>query len=155
MFLVITSDGRCRQIKLNETPEEMLIDSSTIGPSEIETMHYDLVSQRLFFAHHVDRVNAIHLPSGDADLSIHPGYTGWRRVDRYVITPLRWLTPQTGALGDTIAAMISGKSAFNFGTGDGESETVRRKVAGPVISCSVFTIVMLIVSCTYFGTRDF
>lgn len=154
-FLVVISNGTCRQVSWNEGSEKRLIDFQPIGPKEIETVHFDRRSDRLFFAHHVDRLDAIEISTGDTVLSVRPKVTGWRRVDRFVVTPLRWIIPQTGALGDTIAATISGKSAFSFSSGDGERETIRRKVAGPVISCSVFTTVMLIISCTYFATRDF
>lgn len=154
-FLVTTGDGRCYKIGSDLTQQTDLTDFPRIGPSEITAMNYDQRSQQLFIAHHVDQVDVVDLQSGDRLQRIQPQLTGWRRVDRWVVTPLRWLTPQTGALGDTIAAMISGKSAFSFDIGDGETETIRRKIAGPVISCSVFTIVMLCLSCTYFATRDF
>jgi hypothetical protein len=155
VFLVVTSDGRCRKIDAALSEKNSLTDFPRIGPSEITAMNYDGSSQQLFIAHHIDQIDVVDLWSGKRKQRIQPRLSGWRRVDRWVVTPLRWLTPQTGALGDTIAAMISGKSAFSFDTGDGETETIRRKIAGPVISCSIFTIVMLVLSCTYFATRDF
>ena len=140
---------------MNHETKKRLLDFPTVGPTEIETAHFDHRSDRMYFAHHVDQLDAIDVRTGKTILAIRPRVVGWRQVDRFVVTPLRWITPQTGALGDTIAATISGKSAFSFNSGDGERETIRRKVTGPVISCSVFTTVMLIFSCAYFATRDF
>ena len=155
VFLVLVSDGTCRQVSWNMETKERLLGFPAIGPNEIEALHFDHYSNRLYFAHHVDQLNAIDVGTGKTVLTIRPQVAGWRQVDRFVVTPLRWLTPQTGALGDTIATMISGKSAFSFTSGAGERETIRRKVTGPVISCSVFTIIMLVISCAYFATRDF
>ncbi|KAA1260043.1 ABC-2 family transporter protein [Rubripirellula obstinata] len=154
-FLVVLSDGTCRQVNWKDDSKKRLNDFARIGPNEIETLSFDQPANRLFFAHNVDQLDAIDVSTGDTVLSIRPSVTGWRQVDQLVVTPLRWLTPQTGDLGETIATMISGKSAFSFSSGDGERETIRRKVAGPVISCTVFTTVMLMISCVYFATRDF
>ena len=76
-------------------------------------------------------------------------------MDRYVITPLRLVIPQTGELGETIAAMVSGKSAMSFDDGSGDEELVRYDIVRPVASCATFIVVMLMVSCVYFSTRDF
>jgi ABC-type transport system involved in multi-copper enzyme maturation permease subunit len=166
-FLVVSSDGTCREIDSNLSGKNRLADFARIGPSEIETVSIvpssvpdpvqepDQLPSKILFAHHVDQIDAIDLLTGELTSTIRPSVEGWRKVDRFVVTPLRWITPQTGALGDTIATMISGKSAFSFSSGDGERETIRRKVAGPVISCTVFTAVMLVISCVYFATRDF
>jgi hypothetical protein len=69
--------------------------------------------------------------------------------------PLRLLVPPTGELGETIEAMVSGKSAVTINDGSEQGQLVRYDILRPVVSCAVFITVMLGISCLFFATRDF
>ena len=105
--------------------------------------------------HHIDRIDVVH-PS---DLSIveriRPSLQRWRLIDRYVMSPLRMLIPQTGELGETIESMVSGKSAVTIDDGSEQGQVVRYDILRPVLSCATFITVMLGLSCLFFATRDF
>ena len=78
-----------------------------------------------------------------------------RLLEKYLISPARFITPQTGELGETIEAIISGKSAKTILDGPSAGEVVRYQLFRPILSCASFTILMLVVSCLYFSRRDF
>jgi hypothetical protein len=154
-FLLLTSDGRCRQVcKQTDSGQEYII-SDPLGPHQVETIHFDQASERLYVVHHIDRVEVMDPQDFRVVEQIKPSLNGWRLVDRYVISPLRLLIPQTGELGETIEAMVSGKSALTIENGSEQGEVVRYDIVRPVLSCALFIAVMLTVSCLYFATRDF
>lgn len=154
-FALVTSDGRCRVISPANQDRSAFDLSSPSGPSEVESVHLDRKSGMLFVAHHVDRVDAIQPSDFSVQREIRPSLKRWRLVDKFIIAPLRLVIPQTGELGETIAAMVSGKSAISFDDGSGEEQLERYNIARPVASCSIFILVMLTIGCVYFATRDF
>jgi ABC-type transport system involved in multi-copper enzyme maturation permease subunit len=156
-FAILSTDGRVRlasrlgsDVPLN--PLEM---------TEVTAIEYDGQSNRLAIAHHIDSIDFLDVTDDGQGLpqtrrTIRPSLTSWRNIDRFLVTPLRILTPQTGELSQTVTRLVSGKSSFAMGgAADGEQELVQLKIARPVISCGVFIAVMLTLSCVYFSRRDF
>ena len=124
--------------------------------SNVESIGFDQSTGTLVVAINTDQVQLRDASSMRLKKQMIPTQSFWRRINQYVITPLRWVIPQTGQLGDTIAAIISGESSFQFGDDDADDiEPIRYQVMGPVVNCSVFIIVMLILSCLYFSKTDF
>ena len=155
-FAIVTGDARCRLVNVHTQPDFKVVVSDPLPPREVDTVQLDSDSGQLIVVHHVDQVDWIDRQTLTTAKRLRPSLDRWRWVDRYLVTPLRTLTPQTGELGETIAAMISGKSSFTMNDGSGEeTETVRYKITRPVVSCSVFILVMLTASCLYFARRDF
>ena len=149
-FIALDSDGRCRHIGREN------ITDRWGGFREVESIAWNRQQQQVLVAHHIDQVDVLDGKSFECVESIRPNATGWRMVDRYVITPLRTLTPQTGELADTVSALVAGKSSFVIGQDDPNSvDAARLRILRPVLSCSGFIVFMLFVSCTYFARKDF
>ncbi|NNE01286.1 MAG: ABC transporter permease [Pirellulaceae bacterium] len=152
-FVAVMSDGSCQIIHIDDGVARL--DDSP-GISEVESVAVDLATQTLAVAHHTDRVDLLDAETMTLRRQIRPTLEGWRFVDRYFITPLRTLTPQTGELGQTVSALVGGQSAIAIGqNGADDGEVLRLKMVRPILSCAGFIGFMLIVSCTYFSTRDF
>ena len=167
-FVVLTGNGRGRVVTPprnsvpsdDSSPTETTIRSDGIGESlpigEIETATFDASTSSLIVAHHVDRITWLDADRLQVRDQIRPSISGWRLVDRYVVAPLRLIVPQTGELGQTVTAIISGKAAVTVSeTSGAEEELVRYRIARPVLSCAGFIVVMLTIGCIYFSRRDF
>lgn len=156
-FAILTTEG----VVYVATRSGQQVRLDTLDQSEVTAIEFDDQSDCLVLAHHLDSIDFVTIdeaqPVGVAvTRTVRPAVSSWRSVDRYVITPLRTLTPQTGELSQTVAALVSGKSSFTFGGGSDENqEVIQLKIARPVISCSIFVVVMLTLSCLYFSRRDF
>ena len=118
-------------------------------------MPVDADKQVVYVAHHIDQIDLLGLADFERLDRRKPQVSSWRLVDRYVISPLRMIIPQTGELGESIEAIISGESAKTVLSGPNAGEVVRYNLIRPITSCSLFIVVMLITSCYYFTTRDF
>lgn len=135
------------------------------GATRGEAMHWDESDDKLWVAHHVDRVSAWQLTGAESPagwsrrpaVTIRPSIGGWRMVDRFLVTPLRTVTPQTGELGETIATIVSGERSMQLPfAGGGEEPIVQRyNVWRPVLTCGGFVAVMLLLGCVYFARTDF
>lgn len=154
-FLALMGDGTCRVVEINLGDQPSLKLGRVIGPADVQAVHWDRSSGQLVFAHHTDRLTIVDPESLEVIEEIQPKLSGWRSVDYWLVTPLRTVVPQTGELGETIALMISGKSGFEIDSPDEDDELVQYKVMRPVMSCSIFILVMLSGACVYFSTRDF
>ncbi len=158
-FVILTGDGRGHLVVGPSDRSDTGTLADGVGESlpvrEIETASYDPATDRLAVAHHVDRIDWFDIDRLEVDQRIRPGLSGWRLLDRYLVTPLRMLVPQTGELGQTVTAIISGKSAGAINEGSGAEERVRYRILRPVLSCAGFIAVMLTVGCVYFSRRDF
>ena len=169
-FVVVTGDGQGRIVDVRDPSEESTNEQDAtlddvpvrdfptrkLPVGEIETLTFDPAAGQIVVAHHVDRVTRVDPDDGTIIDEISPAISGWRRVDRYVVTPLRTVVPQTGELGQTVTAIVSGKSSASIsgGSNDGE-ERIRYRIARPVLSCAGFIVVMLSIGCVYFARRDF
>jgi hypothetical protein len=159
LFLVLTSDGKIHQIKPNPLGDRHAVWTWSVV-EDVEAMGLDAPGDRLWVAHHVDQLDVFEYGDNDTVVrseQLRPRFKAWRWIDRYVVSALRILIPQTGELGQTTSVIVSGKSSVTLGdpAGDVESQTVRLKILRPVLSCMLFTIAMLTVSCFYFATRDY
>jgi hypothetical protein len=135
------------------------------GATRGEAMRWEESDGKLWVAHHVDRVSAWQLTGAESTagwsrrpaVTIRPSIGGWRMVDRFLVTPLRTVTPQTGELGETIATIVSGESSMQLPfAGGGEEAIVQRyNVWRPVLTCGGFVAVMLLLGCVYFARTDF
>lgn len=169
LFFVVTTEGSghlLRVLDQDDASEQRLQITATLPVDDIETAMVevapDATTAQLIVAHDVDRISEFEVShqSQSADISlirsVEPERSFWRRIDRYGIGLLELLTPQVLALGDTTAGMVSGKKAFIIGGGDMETgEVVRYGIATPIISCGVFIIAMMLLSCIYFARSDF
>ena len=151
-FAHLASDGRCRIVSVDGATVTL---GAPLGFKEIESIYVDKRAGALCLVHHIDQVDVLDASSLEVKESLRPSLEGWRLVDQYLVTPLRTVTPQTGELGQTIAAMVSGQSAQTINVGGGETELVRYQILRPVLSCAGFIVFMLTIGCVYFSRRDF
>nr|WP_255713045.1 ABC transporter permease [Rhodopirellula sp. JC740] len=166
-FFVVTTDGdgHLMRVVADESGDGWLEIISTINTDDIESVLVDASDTeevvRLTLAHDVDRISIYRTTEGEKGRfelmdTIEPERSFWRRIDRYAVGLLELLTPQVLALGDTTAGMVSGKQAFIINGGDMETgEVVRYGILRPILSCGVFIVVMLSLSCLYFARSDF
>jgi len=157
-FALVTSDGRGRILSPGEdaaAKSSAYVVSKKLSTREVELVYFHAEENELYLAHHIDRLDILDADDLSLQRTIRPELARWRLVDRYVIGPLRIIIPQTGELGETIAAMVSGKTAISFNNPAGEEELVRYHIFRPVLSCTLFIFVMLTIGCVYFATRDF
>lgn len=132
--------------------------------SRVEAIRWDNDTGELWVAQKIDQVavwnlrdvSGGRLPSRP-ERELRPSISGWRLVERYVVTPLRMITPQTGELGDTIASIVSGEDSLQLPFASaGEPAIVERyNVWRPVLTCGGFIAVMLLIGCVYFSRTDF
>jgi len=163
-FALVTSDGRLRRVELAR-PQEPAVAGSTLDPRqptvklfsqrEVESVEIGPDASQVYVIHHIDQIDVLDVKTLEVTATVRPTLTRWRWLDRYVMSPLRLIIPQTGELGETIAAMVSGESAVAFEQPSGEEQLVRYNIFRPIVSCSLFMTVMLTIGCVYFSTRDF
>lgn len=155
-FLTVDDDQRASVWSWERSDELLMVERESQLFSNVEAVEIDSVGGRLLVAHDVDQVDWLDLTSLDVVRRDRPSVSAWRLVDRFVVTPLRTVVPQTGELGDTMSAIIAGTDTIELpgGRGGGES-TVKLKILRPVLSCAGFTIVMLLIGCVYFARSDF
>lgn len=160
-FLVISDDGRGRVFRLpDDAPDGRSLEAE-LNLREIEMASYDPADDdpaddRLSVVHHVDRIDRLDPDRLTLSQTVRPQLSGWRLLDRYLVSPLRVIVPPTGELGQTVTAIISGQSGVTIReSGAAEEERVRYRVLRPVISCAGFIAVMLALGCIYFSRRDF
>ncbi|TWU42860.1 ABC transporter permease [Novipirellula artificiosorum] len=154
-FVVLTSDKRCRILEWNSVAKTWDMQKE-IPVKKVETVEYVSKSNQIVLAHHLDQVDFLDAEHFGIRRFLRPHVSRWRQVDRYLMTPLRTLTPQTGELGGTVAAIISGETSVEFHRdASGPVELVRYKILEPVLSCSLFILLMMTLSCVYFRRSDF
>jgi hypothetical protein len=152
-FVVVTSDGRCHLIDANKSSDRF---GQQLDFREVESVWRDPLSRSLLVVHHVDQIDRLDMDTLSVLERIRPTLVGWRLVNRYVITPLRTVTPQTGELGQTVAAIIGGKSAVAINQDEADqADVLRFKILRPVLSCAGFVALMLLVGSVYFARKDF
>lgn len=153
-FALVTGDGRCRLVVRRDDGAGYRL-GDPLATTEVESLYHDRATDRLYLAHHVDRLDIVNATSLEIVESIRPDLSRWRWVEARIVTPLRSIIPQTGELGETIAATVSGQSAIEISNNSEDTELVRYKILRPITSCAIFIAVMLTISCVYLSTRDF
>ena len=154
-FVLMTSDGRCREVRVSGKDGSTCQLTGPLPFRQVESITTDQQSGRLYVVHHIDRIDVVDPSDLSIVEQIRPSLQRWRLIDRYVMSPLRMLIPQTGELGETIESMVSGKSAVTIDDGSEQGQVVRYDILRPVLSCATFITVMLGLSCLFFATRDF
>ena len=87
---------------------------------------------------------------------VDPSVSAWRLADRYVMSPLRFVVPQTGELGDVIASSISGRSEVLMGDPSSDQTRVARyRWFRPLVSCGGFIAVLMTFNVLFFRYRDY
>lgn len=132
--------------------------------SSVESIWWDNADKKLWVAQNIDQISVWdfqQLQNGKFPnrpmRQIRPSVGGWRVVERYFVTPLRTVTPQTGELGDTIASIVSGEDSLQLPFASaGEPAIIERyNVWRPVLTCGGFIVFMLTIGCVYFSRTDF
>lgn len=153
-FAVLTSDGT---LHLVERQGDALA-ARTLGLDDVHSIDFDSDSQRLLVAHDIDQVEIVAVASDGSllsDRSIRATPAGWRKLDSWVMEPLRTLTPQTGELSETVAGLVSGRGSSAIERGFGDAEVRRYRIWRPVLSCGMFIVAIMSLSCFLFVRRDF
>lgn len=155
-FAVLTGEGRVRIVRAPTGNRSARLLEVDVPVSEVETLALHEPSGTLIVAHDVDRIDLLRARDLRIQKKIRPSLQRWRLIDRYVITPLRTLTPQTGELGETVAAIVSGQSTVALDpSATDQDNVVRYHIARPVLGCAAFMVVMLTIGCVHFARRDF
>ncbi len=149
--LLLLSTHRVSEITLNDEPilqEAALpyqgsIESITNGPEG-----------NVWIAHHIDSLTAVDPNSGEIQEALSPQRDIWRTVDAWVVTPLRNILPQTSELGETVIALICGRSDVEIVSGN-EVQRESLNIVRPLATCGGFTFVMLLLGCLYVYRQDF
>ncbi|MEL6106257.1 MAG: ABC transporter permease [Planctomycetota bacterium] len=153
-FAMLTTDGRAHYLRLADG--EIVIER--LPQRDVSCIDFDPQQNRLVVAHHIDQVDFFDADGvelvGLPDQALRPSVETWRTIDKYVLSPLQVITPRTMELGNTMSALVSGESSLVADTFD-DQDYEQLKVAGPILSCVTFTVVMLAISCVYFVRRDF
>ena len=151
-FLLLTSDARCRVVDVTSTEPSV---GSPIAYRDVESIQRAPKDGPIYLVHNIDSVDVLDAATLEVTREIRPSVSNWRMIDRYIVAPLRMVIPQTGELGETTAAMVSGKKAVEIERGPQQGEFVQYNVFRPVVSCGGFIVFMLGISCFYFWRRDF
>jgi len=151
--VILASDGTAWVMQMDESSK--LAMTRIAGVSNVDAGVWDAEKERVWLSHDVDRVSSFDLSDQSIDDTIRPKLSGWRLVDRYVVTPLRTVTPQTGELGETIASIVSGESSIQIPTGEENTKSERYNIWRPVLTCAGFIVFMLTLGCVYFARADF
>jgi len=154
-FVLATSDGDGELVEPTTADRSQFAVTGQLPIDHIHWVGVDRRSGKLLVVHHIDQLDVLDMNKLAVTQSIRPQLGRWRQVDRYVLTPLRMIVPQTGELGETIAAIISGRSGVAIPGGPEEGRVIRYHIYRPIFSCAAFITVMLTIGCVYFSTRDF
>ncbi|MEM9826315.1 MAG: ABC transporter permease [Planctomycetota bacterium] len=150
-FYVADAEGDLYEV--NESGGQWSLVPTSFGT--VESIVASADGQELLVAHHVDRVDALTAEGRVNRLS--PQRSFWRRINDYAVTPLRYVIPQTGELGEVVGTMIRGRSAVVVGGNVPGQEAVveRSNLVRPLVSCGGFIFVMMAINVWYFRSRDF
>ena len=149
-FAVLSTDGSLR-----------IIDSANGGFTTVSGNDFESIGTlddggKLMAAEKVDRLVRIDPATADRVDAVRPSLSTWRKIDRYLMSPLRFVVPQTGEFGNVIASAISGEDAVVIEDASGDGPAVSRyDFVRPIVSCGGFILVMMLFNTVYFATRDF
>ena len=149
---VLTPEGDIHVLRLLD---DTLTSTAIRGVSGVDTVAWDEAQRLLLASYDVDRLAMINLDKANVARRIRASVSGWRLFDRYAMTPIRTVTPQTSELGDTIATIVSGESTLQLPFAPADSSPQRYQFWRPVYTCTGFIVVMLAVGCIYFARTDF
>lgn len=145
------SDKRVFQIQLSDSPEIRFPEIPR--QRHVESIAWDETGQ-LWVVHDVDRISVFSADLNTRVRQISPRRSLWRNLDAFVITPLRFIVPQTGEVGEAVVAMVCGRRDLVIETGD-QTQREQLDVVRPLATCGAFTIVMLLLGSFYVYRQDF
>ena len=158
-FLITTSDGALRTLAVSNSNKLNSVCSTRwserLVRDNVDWVHYESQSETIYVVHHHDQIKILDDEQFETTSEISAKLEGWRWIDAWAIDPLRTVIPQTGALGETTASLISGKSAIEMMQGNDEAEVYRYQFIKPIVSCALFILVMMTLNSIYFSTRDY
>jgi hypothetical protein len=151
-LLGTTSDRRVVRLTL----EEERLEVAPAGLPHGRNTHGLTVGEqgRVWLAHDIDFLTAVDPASGAVVRQLEPTRDFWRRLDALLITPLRTIIPQTSELGETVVAVICGRSDLEIVTG-GQTQQEKLDVVRPLATCGGFIVFMLGLGCLYVYRQDF
>src|SRR5690606_35169308 len=147
----LSADQRLRRLELDGEPRWSVPDYPHQGSIDAAGWGADA---RLWIAHHIDRLAAIDPDSAQVSERRSPERSWWRRIDAWVMTPLRVVVPQTGEIGETVVAVITGSSSLDLEM-PGQPRRIQLDIARPLATCAAFTTLMLLAGCWYIQRQDF
>ena len=153
MLAILSNDGTAYVFDRRQSASVLIAPIREL--KEVDAAVWDNASGLVWFSHQVDRVSSVDLITQVVAERLRPKLAGWRLVDKYMMTPLRTVTPQTGELSETIASIVSGESTMQFPMDTENTQVERYNIWRPVITCAAFIFVMLSVGCIYFSKADF
>ena len=138
-------DARTGETRFPELPGQGEIEAASYAPNGTLVAAYD-----------VDSVVGV-APDGGVAFHFSPTLPFWRKVDRYLVDPLRLVVPQTGELRrEAIAAIVAGQTTRSLGEGELADHTRQKlDVTRPLVTCGLFIAVMLAIGCVYISRQDF
>ncbi|QDV64900.1 ABC transporter permease [Crateriforma conspicua] len=156
-FAFVNADAQAGLIEVDIVGDEPTFKTQTFPFREVVSISRIDQPNQVILSHHIDQLEWIDLRTMQSTKAVRPNMSTWRLVDRYVITPLRTIIPQTGELGGTVAAIIGGSDTAEIpgGPNRDDEQVVRYPIVRPVVSCAAFTLVMLTIGCVYFSRSDY
>lgn len=150
-LLAILSNGTVHQFNTKATP----LHSQPGLPRQghIEALAYD-EQGILWLAHDIDRLTAFDTNQQKPVQQLTPARDFWRTIDAWLISPLRFVLPQTGEVSEVVVTLITGSKNLEIEMGN-ETQRVQLNVVRPLATCLGFTTVMLLLGCYYVYRQDF
>ena len=148
-FLVVFTDGSLWHL----TPDRQW---RRLPLSEVSAVSVDRQTGSWWAAYDVDSVARIDPATSGVAERLRPNVSVWRRVQRWIVDPLRFVIPQTGELGDVIASAISGQREVAMGDpSDDQTQVARYEWFRPLVSCGSFLSVVMLVNLWLFRRTDY
>jgi hypothetical protein len=150
-LLAVFSNGTVHQFNTATEPSQS--QPSLPRQGKIEAVTCD-EQGKLWIAHDIDRLTAIDIEQLTTAQSLAPARDFWRSIDALLISPLRFVLPQTGEVSEVIVTLITGSQNLEIEMGN-ETQRVQLNVVRPLATCLGFTAVMLLLGCYYVYRQDF
>jgi hypothetical protein len=149
----LLSDGRLARIDLDTLQLDF---PSVIEQGQVESMSFDR-SGGLWVGVDVDRVVGVDWQRGRVTALYRPSLSTPRLIQRYLVEPLHTIVPQTGKLSsETVSAVVGGTTSRAMGEGQlAEATREQLEVTRPILSCTLFIVVLLSLGCLYIRRQDF
>ncbi len=150
---ILTHTGRLWRLA-GETGR--LSELATDYRGKITGMHWE-TEQDLWLGIQPDSVHRLDLASGQVQASYVPRSTTLERIYRWIIKPLYIVNPKPAALDVAMNYMLTGNQTqtLNLITNDLEAAQVQVDLWTPIITNTLFVLVILGISCWYVARKEF
>ncbi|MEZ6090384.1 MAG: ABC transporter permease [Pirellulaceae bacterium] len=163
--LIAQADGGTLVAMLFADRNVLLVDTTTGKLADVEVPHQgSIVSVAwpdggpMLIAHDLNHVTLFDPSSEVVSDVLIPTPGVWRLVRDWFVKPLHFIFPKPGELGETVQGLVIGDSEIEAGPPSGVDLAYDRQLLAiwpPLISCGVFTLLMLAVGCYYVSRQDF